>query len=63
MDCVVADAVLIEPVSAIKFPSITEKNREFFKSKGSSINCLPKNNDVPDGWREIPCKIESGILW
>jgi hypothetical protein len=28
------DAVRIEPVSAVKFPSIREKNREFRKFKG-----------------------------
>jgi hypothetical protein len=32
-DCVVVDAVRIEPVSAVKFPSIREKNREFRKFK------------------------------
>src|SRR5262249_40471818 len=33
-ECVVVDAVGIEPVSAIKFPFIREKNREFRKFKG-----------------------------
>jgi hypothetical protein len=30
----VVDAVGIEPVSAVKFPSIREKKREFRKFKG-----------------------------
>ena len=30
-DCVVADAVAVEPVSAPKFPANREKNREFCK--------------------------------
>ena len=29
LDCVVADAVLVEPVSIPKFPANREKNREF----------------------------------
>jgi hypothetical protein len=34
LECVVVDAVGIEPVSAVKFPSIREKKREFRKFKG-----------------------------
>src|SRR5262245_36794343 len=33
-ECVVVDTVGIEPVSAVKFPFIREKNREFRKFKG-----------------------------
>jgi hypothetical protein len=33
---VVADAVIVEPVSASKFPAIREKNREFFDVRGHS---------------------------
>jgi hypothetical protein len=33
-NCVVVDAVRIEPVSVAKFPSTREKNREFRKFEG-----------------------------
>ena len=34
-DCVVADAVTVEPVSASEFPANREKNREFCKIAAS----------------------------
>src|SRR5262249_46891771 len=48
-ECVVVDAAPIEPVSAVKFPSIREKNREFRKFEGRSTNWPQKIAHVPDG--------------
>jgi hypothetical protein len=48
-DWPVVDAVRLEPVLAVKFPSIREKNRESCKFRGSSTICLPKIANVPDG--------------
>ena len=47
-DCVVVGAVRIERVSAAKFLSIREKNREFCKFKGSSTIGGRKIADVAD---------------
>jgi hypothetical protein len=41
---VVADAVVVEPVSTPKFPAIREKNRDLFNSgaiSGSDVSILP----------------------
>ena len=43
VDCVVADAVVVELVSTAKFPANREKNREFCRIMASSapetLNC------------------------
>jgi hypothetical protein len=41
-DCVVADAVAIEPVSASKFPAIREMNCEFLQFRGLQAILSPK---------------------
>jgi len=43
-DCVVADAVAVEPVSTPKFPANREINREFFNfglDRGSDVAIRP----------------------
>ena len=39
----VADAVLIEPVSTLKFPANREKNREFYKIVASGVPETPNS--------------------
>ena len=48
-ECVVEDAVQIEPVSAIKFPSITEKTGNFVNPRGRRPSPRGKIAEVPDG--------------
>jgi hypothetical protein len=43
-DCVVATAVMVEPVSTPKFPANREKNRKFFNfgmARGSEVGIRP----------------------
>jgi hypothetical protein len=44
----VVDAAQIEPVSAVKFPSIREKKREFRKFEGWSTIWRRKIADIPN---------------
>jgi len=75
---VVADAALIEPVSAAKFPSIREKNREFCKFEGSQpfareqIACESdalstfagvKTAHVSGGWPKFPVRLNREFFW
>ena len=57
---VVADAVLVEPVSASKFPVIRENNREFCEWDGVLPVCVPKRREYSKGWAEIPCQNQTG---
>jgi hypothetical protein len=62
MDCVVADAVVVEPVSAPKFPANREINREFFDfglARGSEVAICPM---IHWTWSKIPYSTEQGIL-
>jgi hypothetical protein len=53
-ECVVADALALEPVSTPKFPFIRENNREFCESDGF-IDCLQASNSPHfGGLAEIP---------
>ena len=59
----VADAVVVEPVSTLKFPANREKNREFYDFRASGA---PKalNNTVVTGLPvRIPCSTEQGIIF
>ena len=40
-DCVVADAVAVEPVSTAKFPANREKNRDYFNSGAVFKSAVP----------------------
>ena len=43
MDCVVADAVVVELVSTAEFPANREKNREFYKIVASGAPETPNS--------------------
>jgi hypothetical protein len=61
-DCVVADAVQVEPVSTPKFPANREINREFFNfgsDCGSEVAIRPM---IQRAWGEIPYSTERGIF-
>jgi hypothetical protein len=61
-DCVVADAVLIEPVSTPKFPANREINREFRRIRllGAILKAdMRANSDVCN---KIPYSTEQGIF-
>jgi hypothetical protein len=49
LDWLADDAVQIEPVSAIKFPSITEKTGNFVNPRGRRPSPRGKIAEVPDG--------------
>jgi hypothetical protein len=61
-DCVVADALALEPVSTPKFPFIRENNREFCESDALSIDCRRQTAHISGRLAKIPCEIESGIF-
>jgi hypothetical protein len=59
---VVADAVVVEPISTIQFPANREKNREFNKI-GASEATKTVNNAVVTGLPvRIPYTAEQGII-
>ena len=61
-DCLVADAVLVEPVSTAKFPANREKNREFRKIVASRAPEI-RNNGLGTGLlTQIPYSTEQGII-
>jgi hypothetical protein len=62
LDCLADDAVQIEPVSARKFPSIRKNNREFCGRMVYRLFGSVKRADAPEGFVEIPCEIEPGLL-
>ena len=58
----VADAVVVEPVSAPKFPANREINREFFDfglARGSEVAICPM---IHRTWSKIPYSTEQGIF-
>ena len=61
-DCVVADAVAIEPVSAARFPANREKNREFRRIHplGAILKADTRANS--EACSEIPYATEQGIF-
>ncbi len=60
-DCVVADAVQVEPVSTPEFPANREINRESFKI-GAASQISRLDRPVYSGaWLEIPYPLEQGI--
>ena len=61
-DCVVADVVVVEPVSGAKFPANREKNREFCQIQPSAANLSVNNRANSDRCREIPYAEEQGII-
>ena len=60
-DCVVADAVAWQPVSIVKFPIITEFNREFADFRWDLAPGYSENGLISNGYRRIPCAAKSGI--
>ena len=61
-DCVVADAVDLEPVSRDKFPANREKNREF--GQICPLAAILKGDTLAnsEACREIPYATEQGII-
>ena len=60
-ECVVADALALEPVSTPKFPFIRENNREFCESDALSPCCRRQKSRPFQGVRsKFPVKIEPG---
>jgi hypothetical protein len=62
-ECVVADAVVVEPVSIAKFPAIRETKREFF-NLGTIQRIKGLTSPMMSGSSlHIPCPTEQGILF
>jgi hypothetical protein len=61
-DCVVADAVVCEPVSAAKFPANREKNREFYRNEVLVASATVNNGVVTGLSTRIPYSTEQGII-
>jgi hypothetical protein len=59
----VVDAVAVEPVSTLKFPANTEKNREFCKIAASGAPEIVNNTVVTGLPIRIPCSTEQGIIF
>jgi hypothetical protein len=61
--CVVVDAVVVEPVSTLKFPANREINREFcdFRLIGAILIANQQANS--NCCSEIPYVTEQGIFW
>ena len=61
-DCVVADAVTVEPVSIVKFPANREKNREFHQISPPSkiLKANPRANSKASS--KISYATEQGII-
>ena len=58
----VADAVIVEPVSTPKFPANREKNREFLKFGPASHIREPMSPMILGLLRQIPYATQQGIL-
>ena len=58
----VADAVVVEPVSTAKFPANREKNREFCKIVASGAPETANNGVVTGLPMQIPYSTEQGII-
>jgi hypothetical protein len=61
-DCVVADAVVCEPVSTPNFPANREKNREYCKILAAGAPESENNGVVTGLPMVIPCSTEQGII-
>ena len=61
-DCVVADAVQVEPVSTAEFPANREKNREFCRNGMSGASATVNNGVVIGLSTRIPYSTEQGII-
>src|SRR6188768_2026667 len=59
-ECVVADAVVIEPVSASQFPANREKNREFCNFEAPSRIRRPASPMISGAFLQIPYSAEQG---
>jgi hypothetical protein len=62
VDCVVADAVGIEPVSASQFPDNREIIREFCRIMLAVTASAADQPLDSMAYRKIPCAIEQGIF-
>jgi len=61
-NCVVADAVQVEPVSASKFPANREINREFRRNRLLDAILKPDLRANSDAYSKIPYSTEQGIF-
>ena len=61
-DCVVADAVQVEPVSTPKFPANREINREFRRIRLLGANLKADMRANSDACNKIPYSTEQGIF-
>src|SRR5262249_18332993 len=61
-NCVVADAVVLEPVSASKFPANREINREFRRIGVLVRNLIADTREDSETCSEIPYSTEQGIF-
>jgi hypothetical protein len=59
----VADAVVVEPVSTAKFPANREKNREFFNFRRASRLIWPTSPMISVILSQIPYSTEQGIVF
>jgi hypothetical protein len=62
MDCVVADAVIVEPVSTPQFSANRETNREFFNFGPDSGLEHPMRPMISRAFEQIPYVTELGII-
>jgi len=62
VDCVVADAVAVEPVSTPKFPANREKNRDFFNFKHHPRRGWLTSPMNSEAWSAIPYSMKQGII-
>jgi hypothetical protein len=61
-DCVVADAVTVEPVSTPKFPANREINREFCRIRPLTAILKADTRANSEAYSRIPCSTEQGIF-
>ena len=61
-NCVVADAVQVEPVSTPQFPANREINREFFNFGPNRRLGVAIRPMIQRTWSEIPYSTEQGIF-
>ena len=62
MDCVVADAVAVEPVSTPKFPANREINREFCRIHPLCEILNADTRAISKAFGRIPYATEQGII-
>ena len=61
-DCVVADAVQVEPVPTAKFPANGEENREFYRIAVSAASETVNNSAVTGLRKRMPYSKEQRII-